>query len=243
MKITFIRHAESHNNYLNFLYRNDIDYDLDPPLSELGRRQAAALAEFLESHRQEFNFDRIFISPFLRTLQTADAFSHLYPDFPKTVWMWIHEGGGCFEIESDEPRVTVGNPGMKRSEINAQFPQFSVSEEITEKGWYFLPEVEPYSHEYYRAFYVVDHLVHAYGETDEHIALVSHGNFFNHLVSAIFQGTLKRDRWFTINNTALAQFRYTADASYLPGWWRIEFLNRHEWLHGKDLTRDWSVVN
>jgi broad specificity phosphatase PhoE len=159
--------------------------------------------------------------------------------------MWIHEGGGCFEIESDEPRVTVGNPGMIRSEILAQFPQFAVSEEITDEGWYFLPEVEAHAHRAYRAFYVVDHLIREFGGTNENICLVSHGGFHNHFTHAVLQRTRQPNLWLEIENTAMTSFRFKPDpvSEYQKGRWTIEYMNRHEWLHGKDLTRDWPVVN
>ncbi|MEE4195704.1 MAG: histidine phosphatase family protein [Anaerolineae bacterium] len=245
MQLVYIRHAESHNNYMYYLNGSNEGRLVDPPLSELGEKQAVELANFLEEHKQEFNFDRIYISPFLRTLQTAAAFTHLYPDIPKTVWAPLHEGGGCFEIESEEPHVTVGNPGMSRSEIAAQFPEYAVSDEITEEGWYFLPEVEPHSHRFYRAYHVIEELVEKYGETDDRICLVSHGGFHNHLTNAIMSRTRQHNLWLEIDNTAMTEFGFKSDriSEYHKGWWRIEYMNRHEWLHGKDLKRDWSIYS
>lgn len=48
-------------------------YPYDPPLSSLGFSSAAALATELG----EVRFDRIFTSPFLRTIQTADPLARL----------------------------------------------------------------------------------------------------------------------------------------------------------------------
>lgn len=243
MQIVFIRHAESHNNFMYHTHRSNEGRLVDPPLSALGQKQVVELANFLSDHKVEFNFDRIFISPFLRTLQTAAAFEHLYPDIPKTVWMWIHEGGGCFEIESEEPRVTVGDPGMTRSEMLEKFPQFMPSEEITEEGWYFLPGVEPYSHRFYRANYVVEYLVEQYADTDETIALVCHGGFHNHLISAIMKMTKQPGLWMEIENTGISSFGLGRTHEGDQPRWRIDYMNRHEWLHGKNLTRDWNVYS
>lgn len=243
MQLVFIRHAESINNYEYFKHRSNEGRLLDPPLSELGAKQALELRDFLAEHKEEFNFDRIYISPFLRTLQTADAFAHLYPDIPKQVWMWIHEGGGCFEIESEEPRITVGMPGLTRSQMMEQFPQFTPTEEITEQGWYFLPGVEPYSHRFYRANYVVEKLVERYGDTDEMIALVSHGGFHNHFTSAIMKMTKQPGLWMEIENTGISSFGLGRTHEGDHPQWRIDYMNRHEWLHGKDLTRNWRVYS
>ncbi len=48
-------------------------YPYDPPLSELGYSQAIALADRLSQVR----IDRIFTSPFLRTIQTADPLARI----------------------------------------------------------------------------------------------------------------------------------------------------------------------
>ena len=48
-------------------------YPYDPPLSELGNSQAVALAEKL----RQVGIDRIFTSPFLRTIQTADPLAQI----------------------------------------------------------------------------------------------------------------------------------------------------------------------
>ena len=244
MQIIFIRHAESENNYQYFLHGNEKKYRLDPPLSGLGERQACALTDFLATHRDEYSFDHILISPTLRTLQTAASFTHLYPDVPKTVWAPLHEGGGFFEILDEETRETKGVTGMGRSEIKGKYPEYEISNEITEEGWYFLPEVEPHSHLIYRAFYVIEYLVKNYGETEQTIALVSHGNFHNHFIHAILRTTPQPRIRLDSFNTAITDVRYvTVDnnpSAEGEKWWFIGPLNRHEWLTENGLLRDWS---
>lgn len=242
MKITFIRHAESHNNYIYFLYHNGREhYVIDPPLSELGEQQAAALADFLADNKAEFNFDHILVSPQQRTLQTTQAFAPLYPDAHKSVWLQLVEGGGCREVIQIDPKVVRTGPGLGRSEMQRRFPGITLPAEVTEDGWYFSEDEEPYIDRIYRGYAVVEHLVEAYGRSEAHIALVSHGEFYDHFVCAILQRTRQADLRLLIENTAISQFRYTPNEAmpYRPGWWRIEFLNRHEWLTG-ELQRDWG---
>ncbi|MEE4195703.1 MAG: histidine phosphatase family protein [Anaerolineae bacterium] len=243
MKITFVRHAESHNNYIYYLYRNGRDkYIIDPPLSELGEQQATALADFLAEHREEFNFDQILVSPLQRTLQTAASLTHVYPNTPKSVWLQLVEGGGCRELIQLNPKVVKTGAGLGRSEMMQRFPEVTLPAEVTEDGWYFSDDEEPYTDRIYRGYAVVEQLVEDYGSSEAHIALVSHGEFYDHFVFAILQRTRQEDLRFGIENTGISQFSYTANEaiSYDPGFWRIEYMNRHEWLTG-DLRRDWSA--
>ena len=243
MRIKFIRHAESANNYAWYQHRDDTDRVCDPPITEMGQQQVAALRGFLAGNKEDYAFTRMFISPFLRTLQTAAAFDDLYPDIPKTVWTWVHEGGACFTVQED-PHDTIGEPGMSRSEIEALYPQFGVSEEITEAGWNFHPKVESYSYRYYRANYVIETLIKEYGETDEMIAIVSHGGFHNHLINAIMKVTKQCNLWIELENTGISSFYYGRDygGDNAEGWWRIDYLNRCEWL-SNDLRRDCRVYS
>lgn len=242
MQINFIRHGESFNNHMYFLYQNGEKYRLDPALSALGEQQATAFAEFLAENRDEFNFDRILISPFQRTLQTADAFAHLYPDTPKEVWTELYEGGGCRETISRDPLVIRMCTGMGRSEMQKRFPWLIVPEGVTEEGWYHRPDVEPKSHVFYRANLVVEQLLNDYGETEEKIALVSHGAFHAHFINAVLKRTHQPNLWFSLENTGMSQVRYDTAQYHGERWW-FDFTNRHEWLRGKGLTRDWRVYS
>lgn len=240
MKITFIRHAESYNNYLYFLHRSGENFIIDPPLSALGEQQAAALADFLTDRPEEFNFDQIFISPFLRTLQTAAAFTPLYPESSKTVWTLLQEGGGCREVVSYNPTIIHVGHGLGRGEMQERFPDFLLPADITEQGWFFLETEESFSQRMDRARRVVEQLLLEYGASEAHIALVSHGEFFNLFVNALLGRIYQPGLWFSLENTAVAQFRYTPNegASDAAGEWHIDYVNRCEWLR-KGLTRDW----
>lgn len=240
MQIIYIRHAESYNNYLYFVQRSAEKFVLDPPLSEVGQQQAAALAEFLKANQDDFNFDHIYISPFLRTLQTAQAFTPLYPDIPKTVSTLLYEEGGCREIYPGDPPVTILSPGLNRAQMEAQFPAYELPEEITADGWYLLPDVEPVSHTLYRANQLVEQLTAQYGETDAKIALVSHGAFHNYFLHALLKRTPCPDLWFRCENTGMTTVEHGFDpgGDRSPDWWRILSVNRHEWLP-EELKRDW----
>ncbi|MEE4195705.1 MAG: histidine phosphatase family protein [Anaerolineae bacterium] len=242
MNIYFIRHAESTNNVVLYLRRPLEEHVCDPGLSDLGQRQAHALGGFLAENIEEFNFNRIYISPCLRTLQTAAAFTHLYPDAPKIVWPDIHEYGGCAEIHP-VTKARTGCPGMTRSEIKTQFPEYQLSEGVTDEGWYFLPGFEPREIGIARAKRVVQYLIDQFGDSEEKIAIVSHWDFhilFANTLLGLDDNTHTR---VVISNTGISTFAYAADiwADSTEYWWSLVQINRCEWLTD-DLQRDWSTL-
>lgn len=239
MRIYFIRHAESINNTVLFFRKGLEEHIPDSPLSDLGTRQAQALGTFLKNNRKDFAFDHIFISPFLRTLQTAASFTHLYPDVPKIVWPDIHEYGGCVRIDPvTEQRF--GHPGMGRSHIQAQFPEYAVDDSIAEDGWYRLPGYEPHETALARAYRVKQAMIEQFGDTDKNIAFVSHWDFHIYFTNALLGLDGSNHTRAAISNTGISTFDYNRDvwANSPTFWWTLVSINRCEWLVG-DLQRDW----
>jgi broad specificity phosphatase PhoE len=156
MKVTLIRHGESEANV-------GLTEHLDSPLTPLGRRQAARAAERLK----DAGITRIFVSPLRRTLETAApicaaiyAPAELYPDV-------------C-EFFADE-RYHVF-PGLLAEELRGGFPWVTLGESFPGDGPWWPCGVEDRPTLYARAARVRDALVQAYGETDEHILIVTHGD-------------------------------------------------------------------
>ncbi len=241
MQIYFIRHAESTNNHLLYFNKPLDGHVADPALSELGERQAQALGNFLRKNRQEFDFDRIYISPCLRTLQTAAAFTPLYPDVPKIVWPDIHDYGGCTRIDPLTKQRSA-HPGMRRSEIQTQFPGYQLDDAITEDGWYFLPGYEPHETAMARAHRVKQSVIDQFGDTDEKIAFVSHWDFHIFFANAILGLDGTNHTRVAISNTGISVFDYSPDiwANSPAYWWTLVMVNRCEWLT-PDIVRDWSA--
>ena len=142
MQLYIIRHAQSYNNALT----DWTERVSDPPLTELGERQADALATHLArtpaeaeqpgsgaayANRTGFRFTRLFTSAMRRALQTAAPIGQAIGMQPE-VWVDIHETGGVF-LDYHEGR---GLPGLKRAEMAEQFPTVRLSPEVTEDGWW-----------------------------------------------------------------------------------------------------------
>ncbi|HEV2178051.1 MAG TPA: histidine phosphatase family protein [Terriglobia bacterium] len=82
--LVIVRHGESHRNVRRQAahaaghpeYGGDVR-DVDTPLTRRGERQAEATGRFLS---RQFRFDRIFVSPYLRTVETARLIMKQFAD-------------------------------------------------------------------------------------------------------------------------------------------------------------------
>jgi broad specificity phosphatase PhoE len=236
MQLYIIRHAQSANNAIN----DSKDRTQDPPLTDLGRRQAEIVADYLAnglplderlfpgrnlngSTPRGFGISRLYCSPMLRTLQTAQPISAALGMAPE-VWVDIHEHGGIFLEYADE-RGVVGFPGLTRREIAEQFSHYVLPEAITDQGWYNPAhgmESEEASME--RAIKVAASL-REQSATQDHIAIVTHGTFANHLIKAIFDQLPGRRQFYHHYNTAISRIDF-----YKDEWLGLVYLNRIDHL-------------
>ncbi|MBN2047954.1 MAG: histidine phosphatase family protein [Anaerolineaceae bacterium] len=227
MQLFFIRHAESQNNASWTKYQDSRARVPDPSLTELGFRQADNLASFLAGAKDEFPFTRMYISPFLRTLQTAAPLAKVYPDIPKIVRRNIHEHGGVFEIDHETGEV-FEQSGMSRTEMKQMFPDFIIPEdEVSENGWW-NRGIEPHAERPPRAQLALAQLMEEFVETDEVIALVSHGGFFNGIMNSILNLIRRGDYWFVTANTSISHFAYVPRGDERE--WRVLYTNRFDFV-------------
>lgn len=241
MKLFIIRHAESANNRLV----SDNGYDVyianrvqDPPITELGERQAEKLAEHLaadahpESHENKlplqpysgYGFTHLYCSPMLRSLQTAQPIYRTTGVVPE-IWTDVHEHGGIF---LGNPRTGEGlktMPGMTRAQIEERFPGYGIPDTITEKGWfYFDYEDMPACHA--RAMRVARRLrerakAHDGKDSEESIAMVVHGTFIDSLIKALLNQLPDRHFFFQHYNTAITRFDFLHDGTII-----LRYVNR-----------------
>ena len=244
MKVFIIRHAQSANNRLGESALYD-DYmarrDPEPPLTELGHRQATILAEHLvssdlperklESTAQVYALTKIFCSPMLRTLQTAWPISQTTGLKPQ-VWMAIHEQGGCFHGNPRTSGEIVNFTGLTRREMSEQFPGYELPSECGEEGWWF-SGYEDSSGCQRRAVQVAATLREwAPTMADERIALISHGTFAEALVRAILGLPPDHPSYYSHYNTAITRVDFLADSVTF-----LRYLNRIQHLPPEMITR------
>lgn len=241
MKLFLIRHAESTNNRLAL----DLGYDeymrtrsIDPPISELGTRQAQLLADHLaanahpESAQEKlpvepfsgYGITHVYCSPMLRTLQTAQPVAAAL-GVPVEVWVDIHEHGGMFLGNPRTGEGLVIHGGMARLEIEASFPGYALPAAITEAGWW-TQGYEDMPGCFARAIRVARTLRHRAQDNraegrDEAVALISHGNFLDALIKAFFEQAPGRRLFYQHYNTAITRLDFMPDGLLM-----LRYLNR-----------------
>lgn len=239
MQIFFIRHGQSENNKLWTEIGNEKDRSEDPKLSELGMRQAALLGKFLYSSDREsslylqqdmhnvrgFGLTHIYASLMWRAIETASYTAELY-DLPINGFEPIHEGGGIY-LEDPITGEKNGQPGKTPEQLMAGFPRLRLDENVNHKGWWNRP-YEAFESRVPRAKQALEWLLNKHSGQDDHIALFSHGAFYNYFVAAMMSINQRPTLWLDLNNCAISRFDvhpegismvYHNKVDYLPTDW------------------------
>jgi len=232
MELYFIRHAQSANNKLYDETGAWNKRDSDPELTELGHEQARRLAEPIACangstprrdyvNRGSFGFTHLYSSLMVRALATA-AYLSAALDLPLVVWEDLHEVGGIFYID-DETGERIGQPGKTRSELAARFPQAQLPETLGEDGWWNRSH-ESVELQSRRARRLVSALVERHGGSDDRVAVVSHGGFYNLVLAELLTTQADNGFWFIINNTGITRLNFEAEGIGLAYANRLEHL-------------------
>ena len=204
MDLFIIRHGQSANNTI----AHQRDPEVDPPLTDLGIRQARLLAEHLATGathdwisnptagnselglRKGFGITSVFCSPMYRSMQTAKPVGQALGLTPQ-IWIDVHERGGVY-LDHGKGEGIVGYPGRNRLEIVADFPDFQLPAGITEHGWW-NQDYEDLPAIAVRAMKVSNQL-REMAESGERVAIISHGGImdaFSQLASPYHQNRLR----------------------------------------------------
>ncbi|MEM7130325.1 MAG: histidine phosphatase family protein [Chloroflexota bacterium] len=240
MRLYIIRHGESTNNRLG----RQLPYEeyiqkrtYEPPLTELGHRQAHAVAEHLAKvtvaehlngikASTGYGITRIYCSAMLRAMQTAQPIQQALGINPE-VLIDIHEQGGLFEGHPQDPDSWQGFPGLTRTEMIERFPGYILPDEITENGWW-TGTYEPWSGCVERAKRTASRLIQlaeqfAKSDVEEHVALVAHGDFIDRLLKALLRQLPGDDFYYIHYNTAITQVDFPDDGRLV-----LRYINRTE---------------
>ena len=218
MELFIIRHAQSANNALPDQRLRVVD----PPLTEIGLRQAELVARHLArgiDHETApiegqgtdapagMGIEQLYCSAMLRALQTATAIGRSLNLKPR-VWVDIHEEGGMW-LDHGPAEGVRGHTGLTRAEIAARFPDCELPEEITERGWWRFGQEEraPFLA---RAARVADRL-RSDALLDTRIALVTHGGFGAYLLRVLIGAPMDANVFFHHDNTGITRVRFRAD--------------------------------
>lgn len=232
MELFIIRHAQSANNAL----ADERLRAVDPPLTEIGRRQAALVAAYLANgadHRSgpceaelpnggngcDFGIRKLFTSAMQRALETAEPISQAL-GLNAEVWVAIHEHGGMW-LDHGAPTGVIGYPGMTRAEIATRFPNTYLPADVTANGWYDPSRgFECWDDARMRAERVAEQL-RAWPDPDDRIALITHGGFSSLLLRALFNASADATVFFHHDNTGITRVRFNTG-----GWLSLRYQNR-----------------
>jgi 2,3-bisphosphoglycerate-dependent phosphoglycerate mutase len=229
MQLFLVRHGQSFNNTLpDGSGRVD-----DPPLTEIGLKQAPLVARHLaeapakDPHNKGgvaagFGITKLFTSAMLRCLQTSAPIAEAL-DLDPEIWVDVHEECGIW-LEGVEKL-----PGLTRSEIADQFPRVVIPDEIGEDGWWNRPR-ETETEWLVRAQRVADRLWSEFADTDERLAVVAHGGFIKDLVSVLIAGGPLSPGIISSRNTSVTCF------SFVEGQLVVGYLNRIDHLSAEWVT-------
>jgi 2,3-bisphosphoglycerate-dependent phosphoglycerate mutase len=242
MQFYFIRHGQSQNNYLWDRTGSNKGRSQDAELTPVGRQQAEILAQFLrrtdpsaaENGRDSqnaagFGMTHLYSSLMIRAVATgtivADALG-----LPLVAWVDTHETGGIYlEDEQDGELRRIGQPGKSRSYFETHYPGLVLPESLDEAGWWNRPFEEPEQRSI-RAQRFLRDLVERHGNSDDRVAVVSHGAFYNQLLVALFRLPEKSNLWFILNNAAITRIDFRAEGI------DVVYLNRTDFLPRELIT-------
>ena len=201
MRFYIIRHAQSADNQFvvknahkgvrsNDLNQSWLNRQADPELSGIGRRQVEVLRTFIMQKREDisgkaaypnpyhdyFDFTHIYSSLMVRSMDTAGAVGDALNLTP-AIWEDLHETGGFWEpdLETERP---VGGRGKGRTYFQKRYPNFALPDQLGEDGWWNRPlETAAECKERARRFF--SDLMERHGNTEDRVAVVSHGLFQN----------------------------------------------------------------
>ena len=161
----------------------------------------------------------------VRAMDTAKAIAEAI-DMTPVIWEEIHETGGVWH-KDDVSGDRVGLPGENRAYYEKRYPNFVLPDTLGEHGWWNRP-FEDVSNFSERAKRVVTTLKETHGGTDDRVAIVSHGGFYNYLLAKLLKMSISRPPhvWFTMNNTAITRFDFDEDIDRV----RIAYHNRVDFL-------------
>jgi 2,3-bisphosphoglycerate-dependent phosphoglycerate mutase len=241
MQFYFLRHAQSINNALWTSTGSSQGRDPDPELTKIGLKQAQYLGEFLrkppspvfvnEDGRDPqnlagFGITHLYCSLMLRAIQTGTIVANII-NLPLRAWIDIHEEGGIY-LDDEVTGEFKPLPGFTRTYLQQHYPNLILPENLTDEGWWNRP-FETEADRLERAERVYKELLDVHGGTDDHVAIVSHGGFYNLLMHVILNRTLDRNSWFVMNNAAISRVDFERGNAYV-------YSNRADFLPAELIT-------
>jgi broad specificity phosphatase PhoE len=149
----------------------------------------------------------------------ADALS-----LPLLAWEDLHENGGLY-LKDEETGERIGQAGANRAYFEAHYPNLVLPESLGQAGWWNRP-FEERAQRPVRAKRFWRDLIARHGNTEDRVAVVGHGGFYNHLLAALLDMPKRDGYWFALNNAAITRIDFHAEEVVLVYLNRVDFLPR-----------------
>ena len=235
MQFYFIRHGQSANNALWDRTGSSKGRSYDPVLTPIGQRQAALVAQFLTQGNPEaqvrldpqnimgFGITHLYCSLMVRAVATGHAIAEAL-GLPLHPWEDLHEEGGLY-LDDEETGAQVGQAGNNRAFFEANYPQLVLPDSMGEAGWWNRPYEEIHQRRE-RAQRFLHELREQHGNTEDHVAMVSHGGFYNLFIGTLLGLPEPGRFWFMLNNAAITRIDFGPDFDAIMYMNRADFLPR-----------------
>ncbi len=236
MQLYFIRHAQSENNARFVETGSMASRTPDPDLTPTGRLQARVLAEFLKQYRPKpdvqptghdpqnlggFGFTHLYCSLMVRSIVTGTELARAL-ELPLVAWVDLHETGGIHDLDR-ETEERVGLPGRNRAYFERNHPDLGLPADLGEEGWWNRP-YEDREQRRHRARRFLGALLQRHGGSQDRVAVISHGGFYNHFLRAVLDLPEEDQAWFTLNNTAITRIDFEGEQTWVSYMNRLEFM-------------------
>lgn len=242
MQLYLIRHGQSTNNALWDASHSEVGRVVDPALTPLGLQQAIAAGAYLAAssgnsgiserdpqNRNGFGLTHLYCSLMDRAINTGLEISRAV-NLPLVAWTEAHEGGGLYSVDAASGAV-AGVPGGNREYFATRYPDLKLPVELGAAGWYH-GGYEAADGLRARIAVFRQQLAERHGDTADRVGLVTHGDFYHHLLAEILNispagGSAS---WFYLNNLGISRLDFRAQGM------RVMYLNRVEYLPASLIT-------
>ena len=193
-RLYLIRHAQSANNAIWDGSDHGKGRTPDPEITDIGHRQAAALADYLDHPQTEprqhsfqasdsaaFAISHVYCSLMTRSILTAQYIAETcqleFESLPN-----VFEKMGMYDVQLDGQLSGVAGP--TRDYFESRFPQLKLPDDLGNKGWW-NRDVESDAAFLQRMQQVVEDFKTRLADSNENIALVAHGDFIDQFINQL----------------------------------------------------------
>jgi broad specificity phosphatase PhoE len=199
MKLWIIRHAESKGNATG-----NYSTAVSDSLSDKGREQAAALGQCLAPR----TFDRILVSPLLRTMETVTPYLHMTQQRAE---LWPEIAEACWHPEREAPTNTWRTQPAPLSSAASRLFDYRDGAAIRPA------HPESFGEGLRRVRVALDRLEALGEDRDASVLMVTHGHFIRELLNLMLDTDTIRE--FTHDNGGITGLTF-------DGRWTLDFCNR-----------------